>query len=250
MSTILKALRRLETERQAQDERALRGQVVARSGAGGRSGRLRLPLVVASGAAGAALVVGAFVWWSAPPAPEAEAALRPAARVAVPAPAPAPALKRTPSGPRPAARADGPAAPEAAPAPVERAVPRDTVPVEPFVRRAASPPAPAPAPAPAARAAVAPGPVASPAPEPDVAPPPPEPAAMATRTLLPRVVVDRTVWHPHAERRLAILEVEGRADPVELREGDAVGDLVVRQIDPGGVVFLHRGIEIRHRIDP
>jgi hypothetical protein len=71
---------------------------------------------------------------------------------------------------------------------------------------------------------------------------------IAARASLPSLVVERTLWHPSAGRRLAVLEVEGRAGPVELREGDAVGDLVVLQIDPGGVVFLHRGVEIRRRV--
>jgi hypothetical protein len=66
--------------------------------------------------------------------------------------------------------------------------------------------------------------------------------------VLPGLVVERTLWHPDSARRLAVLQVEGRDAAVELREGDAVGDLVVQQIDPSGVLFLHRGIEIRRRV--
>ncbi len=58
----------------------------------------------------------------------------------------------------------------------------------------------------------------------------------------------RTLWHPTPERRRALLEVEGREGPVELGEGDAVGDAVIRQIDPSAVIFLHRGVEIRRRV--
>jgi hypothetical protein len=62
------------------------------------------------------------------------------------------------------------------------------------------------------------------------------------------VFVTRTLWHPDAGRRVAVLEVEGREDPVELREGDAVGDAVIRHIEPSAVVFLYRGVEVRRRV--
>jgi len=68
------------------------------------------------------------------------------------------------------------------------------------------------------------------------------------RAPMPRIVVERTLWHPTPERRLAFLHVEGRPGRVELHEGDALGDAVVQQIDPSAVVFLHRGVEIRRRI--
>jgi hypothetical protein len=74
------------------------------------------------------------------------------------------------------------------------------------------------------------------------------PPEVVARTALPGVIVERTLWHPDAGRRLAVLQVEGRDGTVELREGDAVGDLVVQQIDPSGVLFLHRGVEIRQRV--
>jgi hypothetical protein len=90
---------------------------------------------------------------------------------------------------------------------------------------ATSPPARAPAPAPAPA-------------KPDVAvvPAPPD------------VVVRGTVWHPQAERRRATVEVEGHRGPLELREGDAVGALVVAKIEPSGVVFLHGGATLRRGV--
>jgi hypothetical protein len=35
---------------------------------------------------------------------------------------------------------------------------------------------------------------------------------------------------------------------VELREGDRLEDLVVARIEPGGVVFLHEGQELRRGV--
>jgi hypothetical protein len=316
MSTILKALRRLEEEREA-DARDLRDEVLAQPRVEAR--RPRLPLLVGAGAAGALIVVGGF-WLldgrgagddarashdapspavaRAAPSPASDAAGVPTREIAVarelraaPRPAPTPELR---AAPRPAP------APEPEPA---RVAPRSAEPTrapvapprrEPAPRPAAEvasspPPKPAPDPAPArVAAAPAPAPVAavarvaaaapepaivepaalaapSPIPQPaSVAAPPPEAAGpepetravpgivgrpeVARRAPLPRMVVARTLWHPTPGRRLAYLRVEGRPGTVELREGDAVGDAVVQQIDPSAVVFLHRGVEIRRRI--
>jgi len=56
------------------------------------------------------------------------------------------------------------------------------------------------------------------------------------------------MWHPAAERRVAEIEVEGRPEPLVLHEGDAVGPLVVSEIEPSGVVFLHDEVELRRRV--
>jgi hypothetical protein len=92
--------------------------------------------------------------------------------------------------------------------------------------------------------------VASPPAEPP-APPPAAPAPgsrRVERTPVPEVLVRKTVWHPLAARRQAVVEVAGQGEPLELREGDAVGPLVVREISPSGVVFLHEGVELRRRV--
>ena len=68
------------------------------------------------------------------------------------------------------------------------------------------------------------------------------------RVQIPAVSVARTIWHPHSDRRVAEVNVEGHAAPLLLREGDAVGPLVVSQIDPSGVVFLHDQVEFRRRV--
>jgi hypothetical protein len=78
-------------------------------------------------------------------------------------------------------------------------------------------------------------------------PPPPAPSKLV-RAFVPDVLVVRTVWHPAAERRVAEIQVEGRPEPLLLHEGDAVGPLVVREIEPSGVLFLHDDVELRRRV--
>jgi hypothetical protein len=51
-----------------------------------------------------------------------------------------------------------------------------------------------------------------------------------------------------AERRIALIEFDRSAEHREIREGDAVGPLVVSKIEPSGVVFVHEGVEVRRRI--
>jgi hypothetical protein len=79
-------------------------------------------------------------------------------------------------------------------------------------------------------------------------PPPPVVPARLRRAPVPEVFVLRTVWHPVAERRVAEVEVWGRPEPFRLHEGDAVGPLVVKRIEPSGVVFLHEQVELRRRV--
>jgi hypothetical protein len=64
----------------------------------------------------------------------------------------------------------------------------------------------------------------------------------------PGVHVERTVWHPVSDRRVAVVALDGASGPREIREGDAVGSLVVSEIEPSGVVFLHQGVELRRRV--
>jgi hypothetical protein len=64
----------------------------------------------------------------------------------------------------------------------------------------------------------------------------------------PKVTVEKTVWHPTPERRVARIEVEGFKGKLELHEGDAVGTLVVSEIQPSGVVFLHGGEKLHRKV--
>ena len=76
---------------------------------------------------------------------------------------------------------------------------------------------------------------------------PKAPALVAT-VRPPKVTVERTIWHPIPERRWARIEVEGRKEALELHEGDAVGTLVVAEIQPSGVVFLHGGERFHRKV--
>jgi hypothetical protein len=73
-------------------------------------------------------------------------------------------------------------------------------------------------------------------------------ASEVARAEIPDLRVERTVWHPTAERRFALIEFDESAERREVREGDAVGPLVVSKIEPSGVVFVHDGVELRRRV--
>ena len=45
-----------------------------------------------------------------------------------------------------------------------------------------------------------------------------------------------------------VVELEGRDDALELHEGDAVGPLVVGEIEPSGVFFVYDGVQLRRRV--
>ena len=76
----------------------------------------------------------------------------------------------------------------------------------------------------------------------------PQRAPPALRSRVPDLQVERTEWHPKPERRVAVVDVPGRPGPVKLHEGDAVGPLVVVEIEPSGVVFRHEGVEFRRPV--
>ncbi|MEN8161966.1 MAG: hypothetical protein ABFS41_17995 [Myxococcota bacterium] len=62
------------------------------------------------------------------------------------------------------------------------------------------------------------------------------------------MLVERTRWHPSAERRRAWVDVEGMSGVRELGEGEAVGALVVKEIRPSSVVFLHGADTLTRRV--
>jgi len=157
--------------------------------------------------------------------------------VAIAAPPEAPAAEAAPSpAPIVAARAEAPRPAPVAPAP------------EPIVSK------PAPTPVAPKRA---PAPVA-PKPAPEVAaarpaPPPVEPPQNAARTAAeppppeaPALEVEKTQWHPLADRRIAWLRVAGEREPRRVVEGDVVDGMLVAKIEPSGVVFERNGEQL-HR---
>ncbi len=253
MSTILKALRRVEREREQAVRRPLREELAAP--AGGPVRRVLAPgrAIVAAGAAAAVAGILAGAWSlgrspaEPPAAPPRSAARGVESRPPAPPPrAPEPEVARV-------SREFGTALPGAEAAPVAGARPRD----ERHAQAPAAPPAvvtepvaPAPpAPIVAKLPAVEPRsePVAPKAVE-RAAPPAPEPARAVVRAPLPAVSVKRTIWHPDAGRRVAVVEIPGLDAPVRLSEGDAVGTLVVVRIEPDGVLFQHGNVQLHRAV--
>jgi hypothetical protein len=104
--------------------------------------------------------------------------------------------------------------------------------------------APAPrAPSSGSSAGVVPAPAAPPAPKPA-----PDTAGPQVVARAAEVSVVKTVWHPSAERRVAHVTVAGRDGSHEVREGDFVEGLEVREIKLSGVVFERGGVEIERRV--
>jgi hypothetical protein len=313
VSTILKALRRLEEDKaRGATSRPLREEVA--SGPAEKPRRRGLPwLPVAAMFVGAG--IGASIWWVWPY--ERGVETMPEVRKPAPAPtvaaAPAPVIAPAPRAPGPAApaptglagsgatSANAPLGPEAAgsgppaeafsspvevverPPPTPRIEPpspgetpprviadpprvaaespaliakhsrpgsltaserpssRSTAPEEP-----AGPMESAPAPAPKPAVADAPVKPAEPAPAKVSVASARAPAAKAKASAADAVHVKRTQWHPDAARRSAELEFAGKSESV--REGDVVGEFVVTEIRPSGVVLTRDGEKIERGI--
>jgi hypothetical protein len=79
-----------------------------------------------------------------------------------------------------------------------------------------------------------------------------QPAPAVARTAgppsAPGIEVLRTTWHPRPERRVARVRLAGRPAPLDVHEGDAVSTLVVKTIEPSGVLFLHGSQELRRGV--
>jgi hypothetical protein len=274
MSSILKALQRIEqNEGRTPTSAPVEPQPPPRS-------RLRLRALLAALALGGLVGLVAAFWWL--PGGEVEPGLEPGPEVAEapparraslartrPAPAPTPPVAEPAGAPEPPAAViepPAPAPPSAAPAPepapspalepkpVAKPAPEPAPPPKPVAKPAPKPvPAakpvakPAPKPVPAAKPVAKPAPKPVPAAKPNPVPPAAGPA-VARVEKLPALVVTRTVWHPDPARRRALVQVEGRAEPLELRHGDAVGALVVANIEPSGVIFRMGDVEVRRKI--
>ncbi len=251
MSTILKALRRLEEQKSSATPRPLRDEVVlvpARR-------RSRNGVVVALVAAFAfAVLGGALVWLldRAPGTTEAPiAAIAPAIDVAAP-PASAPIAAEqhertsevTVAAPDPIATAT-----QAPTVPIPTAPPDFAI-VRPRTETRIAPAASAAEPEVEEYDEVA---VA----RPSAAPRLPDtergfvdesiPAARVTRPRSP-VRVERTQWHPSPERRIAWVEVEGVTALREVREGERIGSYTVREIEPAAVLFADGSVELRTEV--
>lgn len=60
--------------------------------------------------------------------------------------------------------------------------------------------------------------------------------------------VERILWHPSAEKRRAWLRVDGDAETREVREGEQVGRYAVTRIDAGSVLFRSGTTELRYKL--
>jgi hypothetical protein len=78
--------------------------------------------------------------------------------------------------------------------------------------------------------------------------PDPSPIEHRNQRALPELTIIRTAWHPSADRRSAKIRLEDTDEILNLREGDAVGGLVIREISPSAVVFKAGDVEIRRRV--
>lgn len=74
------------------------------------------------------------------------------------------------------------------------------------------------------------------------------PIERVARLDVPDVTVIRTSWHPDSSRRSARVRVEASDDVLTLKEGDAVGALVIKEISPSAVVFEAGEVEVRRRV--
>ena len=64
----------------------------------------------------------------------------------------------------------------------------------------------------------------------------------------PDIAVLQTAWHPTPDHRSAKIRMLESEETLTLREGDAVGPLVVQQITPSAVIFRSGDIELRLRV--
>lgn len=263
MSTILKALRRLEQERAQAAGRPLREEVAAAI-PGEPLVRPRVSRLALAAAGIAALVLGAggtvavVTLWApsqGSPGPAAEAAPPPPSLAGVPPEKSrtdgdteaAPAEDAADAAVATAAAAD-PEAGSFVPEPPPRitassssdtpdvavARPEDG-PTGPSTSRPSSSGTAAPERRSSRRASL-PFPSAKPAAVPEA----------LSEIPAPDLVVQRTTWHPDAERRSALVRMNDRVKPLRLREGDLVGPFVVMVIEPSGIVFMRDG-ELFHR---
>jgi hypothetical protein len=309
VSTILKALQRLEDEKSANVERSLNEQVVARRPPPDPERRgLRIGAIAIGGLVVAA---AALLFWFTRKDPAVEVAMESpppaAAPVAAQQQVAAEKPNRRPSArPATAARAqqessevevspvvevvkrlDGPPADSAAPAaPPKRAASPVQAGAErparrpgarkpdPQVAREAAQPKLAPEQVANAKSAAATQISGNSAPAKPVPAPPapveiaavaPKPAATAEsastraairepeheviqRAKLPTLSVEKTIWHPDADRRVAVVKLIDAEEVLRLKEGDAVGTLVVKVIKPDSVLFSHDGIEVVYNV--
>lgn len=257
MSTILKALQRLEDEKAAAAPRELREELAGPPTSPRRARRWLPWLALALGLA------GGVAWWrwpasdppmaaettpvaNAAPTPRSAGVARqarlpePASEARVPAPAPSPGLA-LPELP-PASASPDPSPRRSPGIPQEAFSSR----VEVVSRPSAKPRIPLEEPAALTRPEP-PAPAVASAAEPDAAPPAEPVAAAPPAPALPSLRVEKTLWHPRPERREALVAVDG-GEPRLLHEGDELAGARVAEIQPSGVIFEQAGERVRRAV--
>ncbi len=286
MSTILKALRRLEEDKRTRAAQSLE-EAVLEPEAGSR--RRGLPVKVGVGVV-VALGVSTIVWFlvslwlpsetetvarQAPPPPgiTAESTLAkvtpkppqvPRVAPRPPATAPVPLRKTTAESrvgalPNPAEiRAEMQrlaTAPSFAEETVKPVV--ESAPSAPEPKQAEPPEAPV-----VARRQAAPAPVPVPAQKPTAEPISPEPRfakakpapalvpepAVIDRRPIPEFAVQQIIWHPTAARRVAVFEIDGEASLLRIGEGGIVAGFTVAKIGPSAVELVRDGVALDRRV--
>lgn len=237
MSSILRALRRLESDAQSDNDPPLGSDVtIAPQAPRDTSWRLALAL-------GALFFLLAMVLWVLLNRPKEAGPQTEAVDIVRVAP---PHKASIPTAPRPAQRLTPV---EATPA----ATPRPSSPVRDTTaapRR--RPVAVIESPPPAAPTPVAASPAAPPSPKDVAAPAPPsEVQEAATPSLVAGPAplgIARIIWHPNAETRRAWVRVSGESKTQEVVEGDDVGNYRVERIDAASVLFRADGVELRRKL--
>lgn len=245
MSSILRALRRLESDAQSDQEPALDADVTIAPQAPVSDKARRLALAL-----GAAFFLLASVLWLLLNRPsdseETTAPAIEATRNAARARAPAEEVPRaTASPPSPAPRREAPVRAEAAAALHRRPVAVIQAPPAAPAPKATPQPAPA-APTAAVRAEDA-------APEKEkgrdvAAPAPPSEVQKAEARGPAPLGISRIVWHPNAEIRRAWVKISGDAKAQKVAEGDDVGNYRVERIDAASVLFRSGSTEVRRKL--
>jgi hypothetical protein len=263
VSTILKALRRLEEEKTAPVGRRPLREEVAHTAEAPRPPRGAWALALGALAGGVAVGFALLMVW--PRDLAREPSQQPVTRAPARAPEAAPAEPEVaPHGLSAAALAspvEVVARPQPKPLVVDEAVPVAST--EPglsaerggFAARVSTPAVASPPPAAAAEPARG-----APSTSPALPSTSPEDAAWreseanagraaeSAPAMAAGVRVEQTFWHPRPDRRVAVLALPGREQPLRVREGDAVGALVVSEIEPSGVVFTQQGQRVRRAL--
>lgn len=179
-----------------------------------------------------------------PPAP-APAPARASAAVAAPSPVPRPpreedlpavaSRRATAVSPPPSPSRTRLPSPERRPAPNAQPEPAAARPSSPSIQVARNEPAVAPAPE---------APTAAPRSSESKS----SEAGRSEPSAVPDIAVLQIAWHPQSDRRSTRIRVAASEEVLTLREGDAIGRLVVQEISPSAVVFALGDVEVRRRV--